>query len=328
IQTILESACKSVKTLVRINSKEVLLEYLLFVLHQGGVTEAKYIFTDVPKQKGGSVSDQTKQVDILCKAYQGLVFYVEWMMAKNRHQKLTALGDHLDDDTSENFDQLMRSCADKALKCFDVLKDSPGVWDIFITKQVQILEHHEKLDEAGAILQTYKTQNEDNPNAHKYLYDYAVQHQWPLSARINLLKDLSEHVPSDPLVLELCELLIQENNRSEAIPFLFDLLDDGRWQFEIKPWKLMSKLMTSVGKKNKNVVQECLTYRLSWWPQYHFASVHNCSSQLCLHKAICCLIMDPTNKSFIEIAKATLASEEKEEFSSIEQNLKCSSEVT
>ena len=44
----------------------------------------------------------------------------------------------MDDDTSENFDQLMRSCADKALKCFDVLKDSPGVWDIFITKQVQV----------------------------------------------------------------------------------------------------------------------------------------------------------------------------------------------
>lgn len=34
------------------------------------------------------------------------------------------------------------------------------------------------------------------------------------------------------------------------------------------------------------------------------------------------------DKSFIEIAKATLASEEKEEFSSIEQNLKNSSEVT
>lgn len=50
------------------------------------------LLKDVPKQKGGSVSDQTKQVDILCKAYQGLVFYVEWMMAKNRHQKLTALG--------------------------------------------------------------------------------------------------------------------------------------------------------------------------------------------------------------------------------------------
>ena len=44
----------------------------------------------------------------------------------------------MDDDTSENFDQLMRSCSDKALKCFDVLKDSPGVWDIFITKQVQV----------------------------------------------------------------------------------------------------------------------------------------------------------------------------------------------
>lgn len=34
------------------------------------------------------------------------------------------------------------------------------------------------------------------------------------------------------------------------------------------------------------------------------------------------------DKSFIEIAKATLASEEKEEFSSIEKILKYSSEVT
>jgi hypothetical protein len=47
-------------------------------------------------------------------------------------------GDQLDDDVNENFEDFMRSCADKALNFFDVLRDTPGVWDIFVTKQVEV----------------------------------------------------------------------------------------------------------------------------------------------------------------------------------------------
>lgn len=33
----------------------------------------------------------------------------------------------------------MLACADKALNNFEVLKDVPGVWDIFITKHLEVL---------------------------------------------------------------------------------------------------------------------------------------------------------------------------------------------
>ncbi|XP_062604766.1 TATA box-binding protein-associated factor RNA polymerase I subunit A-like [Saccostrea cucullata] len=324
----LEQLVNQVKQLNKLNAKEVLLEYLLFVLHQGEVTEAKYLLTNIPKQqKYTKPTEHSKQIEILCKAYHGLVFYVEWMVAKNRNQRLKDLGDHLDDDISDNYEDLMESCADKALNCFDVLKSVPGVWDIFITKQVEILEHYCKLDEAEEILQAYKQQNKENPNAHKYLYHFAVHHNWPVFTRINLLKDLAENVPSDPLVIDLCELLIEEDKAADALRHLFDLLDDGSWQFELRPWKLMSNLLTS-NVKSHTVIEECLKYRLSWWPQYHFTSTHNSSSQLCLHKAICCLIIFPQNICFLESVKALLSAEEKEQLSSTEERLKILSEVT
>lgn len=39
--------------------------------------------------------------------------------------------------------------------------------------------------------------------------------------------------------------LFVENEGQYAIPFLFALLDDGMWQFELRPWKLMSELLIS-----------------------------------------------------------------------------------
>lgn len=45
-----------------------------------------------------------------------------------------------------------------------------------------------------------------------------------------------------------------------------------------------------------NVMKGCMTFRTSWWPQYHFSSTYNCSSQLSFHKAVCCLLMDPSSK--------------------------------
>lgn len=309
------------KSLWEVNTKEILFEYLLFVLHQGDIEEARHVFAvHVVPKKGFADTDQIKHVDSLCKAYQGLVFYVEWMLAKSRLKKIQDLGKQLDVETSENFEQLMLACADKALSNFEVLKDVPGVWDIFITKHVQILEHYENLEEAEALLRSYKEKNEDNPNAHKFLYSFAVRQQWPTSARIDLLKGLAKHVPSDPLVIELCELLIQENEGQSAIPFLFALLDDGTWQFELRPWKLMSELLISE-VKGLNVMKGCMTFRMSWWPQYHFSSTYNCSSQLCLHKAVCCLLMDPSNTTFPEQVMTTLSTEEKEQFLSLKGRL-------
>uniref|UniRef100_K1QFQ2 TATA box-binding protein-associated factor RNA polymerase I subunit A n=1 Tax=Magallana gigas TaxID=29159 RepID=K1QFQ2_MAGGI len=214
--------------------------------------------------------------------------------------------------------------------CFLTRKDVPTVTLLsLLTDEPQkhidviwkILEHYDKLEEAEALLRSYKDKNEDNPNAHKFLYSFAVRQEWQKSARIDLLKSLAKHVPSDPLVIELCELLIQENEGQNAIPFLFALLDDGMWQFELRPWKLMSELLISE-VKGVNVMKGCMTFRTSWWPQYHFSSTYNCSSQLSFHKAVCCLLMDPNNTAFPEQVMMTLSPEEKEQFLSLKKRLK------
>lgn len=50
------------------------------------------MFSKAISKKNHAVTEQTKNVDILCKAYQGLVYYVEWILAKSRHKKFQDLG--------------------------------------------------------------------------------------------------------------------------------------------------------------------------------------------------------------------------------------------
>lgn len=51
-----------------------------------------FLFSKAISKKNHAVTEQTKNVDILCKAYQGLVYYVEWILAKSRHKKFQDLG--------------------------------------------------------------------------------------------------------------------------------------------------------------------------------------------------------------------------------------------
>ena len=63
----------------------------------------------------------------------------------------------------------MKFHGNKALLCFDQLVENSGVWDIFISKQVELLQYYDKQDEARNILQRYKEKNPENPNAHRYV---------------------------------------------------------------------------------------------------------------------------------------------------------------
>lgn len=51
-----------------------------------------FLFSKAISKKNHAVTEQTKNVDILCKAYQGLVYYVEWILAKSRHKQFQDLG--------------------------------------------------------------------------------------------------------------------------------------------------------------------------------------------------------------------------------------------
>ena len=55
----------------------------------------------------------------------------------------------------------------KALVFFVNLVEHCGVWDIFITRQVEMLKYYDMADEAKSILVKYKEKNPENPNSHR-----------------------------------------------------------------------------------------------------------------------------------------------------------------
>jgi len=69
---------------------------------------------------------------LLVRAYDGLASYAEYLDARQALDD----SDLADDEVTAR----MSSCARDALEKWDGLVDVPGVWDVFIVKQVHILK--------------------------------------------------------------------------------------------------------------------------------------------------------------------------------------------
>ncbi|KAK3605501.1 hypothetical protein CHS0354_004052 [Potamilus streckersoni] len=301
------------KYLSDLNCKEVILEYVFHLLDTGGKQEAKQMIQNIPRSHAIKPSREHKQyIDMLLIGYTGLIWYVEWL---DNRQKLYDQ-DSLDtqgvtsNPLSSNREFLMKMCAQRAISQFSKLEGEPGVWDIFITKQVQLLEYSEEMEQAQRTLKTYVENNPENPNAHKYLYSFRVRNGAEEEEEIKLLKTLADCVDSDPLVLRLCSLL-QKDSQISAVSYLFKLLDYPCWQLELSPWKMLADTLQSIlinrmaSDEEMEVIGECWKVRQSWWPVFHFTS-HQVGlkgdpngSELDFHKAVVASILCGEDNHFV-----------------------------
>ena len=135
--------------------------------HNSDTTEAQELLTT-------KLSDKAFQSSVLLRAYSGLFGYLSWKKCKLQLEKKDldvedpgGWSHEAEGGTMINLKQQMDFQAKRALVLFGDLVEHDGLWDIFITKQVDMLKYYDKSDEARKILERYKEKNPENPNTHR-----------------------------------------------------------------------------------------------------------------------------------------------------------------
>ena len=149
--------------------KELLLDFAMYLVkHNSDITEAQELLT-------AKLSDKSFQSSVLLRGYSGLFAYLSWKKCKLQLEKrgldVEDLGGWIHEaegTTVINLQRQMGFHGKQALALFGNLVEHGGVWDIFVTKQVELLKYYNKSDEVRRILERYKEKNPENPNAHRY----------------------------------------------------------------------------------------------------------------------------------------------------------------
>ena len=143
---------------------EILLDLTMYLVkHNSDITEAQELLTSKLSQKPFLSST-------LLRAYSGLFAYLSWKKCKFQFDKQNSDAEDLfmtENVTDANMRRQLDFYGKNALVLFGDLVEHCGVWDIFITRQAELLKYYDRADEAKRILLRYKEKNPENPNAHR-----------------------------------------------------------------------------------------------------------------------------------------------------------------
>ncbi|XP_069115460.1 TATA box-binding protein-associated factor RNA polymerase I subunit A-like isoform X1 [Argopecten irradians] len=347
---IIEHYVRKLKRKSELDFKEVMLEFVMYLLHMDEVDEARQALLDMPKVRGARKLDQKNHSHyqaLVLQAYQGLLYYSRWKLERLQPSSTTTQMEGLDDCFGNlYYSETLQDTAERACSCFNQLYDHLGVWDIFITKHVQILEHHYRLDEAKTILEKYRDKNQENPNSHKYLYSFCVKHRLVnREETTQILKVLAECIPSDQLVMDLCDMLIEDRSLPDLLFYIFGMKDYQCWQTNIRSWIILSvALQLAMTSGNQDLIQSHWKPRESWWAKYHFnytgtvkevsqvqgeiTPEESSTKELWLHRACCAAILCGTETNFVHTIRTTLEKEQQEVLDKVICKIKNTSGVT
>ena len=189
---------------------ELLLDYAMYLMqHNSDITEANELLTT-------KLSDKSLQSSVLLKAYAGLFAYLSWKKSKIQldkkqldNEEASVYGQDAQNSAASNLKRQMDFHAKQALAMFNNSVEHKGNWDIFVTKQVEILEYYNRSEEARIILEQYMEKNPENPNAYRYLYNF-------LGSVNNCIKLSGRWVPGCPRV----STVISQPIDSKMLPWL------------------------------------------------------------------------------------------------------------
>ncbi|XP_060063029.1 TATA box-binding protein-associated factor RNA polymerase I subunit A-like [Ylistrum balloti] len=324
---LIEHYVRKLKEMSDLEIKDVILEYVMYLLHKGELDEAKHAMLDIPKLKGAKKWDREKfpNRDLVFQAYQGLLYYTHWNLDR---QHLTSQSTQMDEDEFRqglyySDTDTLKDSAERAIACFSQLYDHLGVWDIFITKHVQILEHYYRLEEAKTVLEKYRDRNKENPNTHKYLCSFCVKHKLlTRECETQLLKAVADSIPSDRMVMDLCDRFIEDKNISDLLFYIFELKDYKCWQNDVRSWRILSTaIQLALDNDNQDIIKLHWNPRESWWPAYHFNNTANGTSdqgggaemgvapdiqEIWVHRVCCAAMLVGPDDSFVSSVRGLL----------------------
>ena len=151
--------------------EEILLEFAFYLIKEkANITEAYELINSRFGQKPYSSNN-------LIARYLGLLEYLLWKSKKVKLSKTTCSPEFV--RTSLNFSyestaiEYQKRKVDfhgrRALAYFTAIPSYLGVLDIFILRHAELLLYYDRKDEACEILKRYRDNNQENPNAHRWV---------------------------------------------------------------------------------------------------------------------------------------------------------------
>ncbi|XP_041467869.1 TATA box-binding protein-associated factor RNA polymerase I subunit A-like [Lytechinus variegatus] len=297
----IEDLYRFVRKINTTNPYQKKLEHALFLLRQDRMKDALTTLSEMWPASKKCANKESNQPEIrkkLISANAGLIEYCQW------HEKIKGRGD---DEVVE--DATLRK---RALTNLGKFNNEPGVWDIFITKQVEMLETKEgSINKAEQILNNYLSNNPGNPNAHVYLYQFIKRNKPTKTNKLKtLLKKLATLLPASDYTLEYVDLLEKTESAelAEVLPLIFNMADYSTCRYHIALWKTLVEhilpVVESKDKPAKAILKKCWSSRKSWWTSYHFdrhgvAEMANRHPEIAVQKAILAAIFYGSDYPFV-----------------------------
>ncbi|KAK0058384.1 TATA box-binding protein-associated factor RNA polymerase I subunit A [Biomphalaria pfeifferi] len=259
---------------------EVMLDYLLFLILKLNIEDAKGLVQELKLKTlfcSQLTNERRSMAHTLFFAYQGLVLYVEWKMVlmkiDDEEMEMDLISQKLSQGATANS---ARSIADRAVEYLITVKDLPGIWDIFISRIVEIYEYYGNTDEARKLLTSYRDRNASNPNAHFYLYKFEMNQDENPETRLDCLKQILRLDPSNELCLTLYNLL-EEFLEPKSVVYLFDFLDYEHCCHNEDVWEALADKLCQVNDNPllAEIVREQWDIRRKWWPQTRLSITTN-----------------------------------------------------
>ncbi|BFZ07054.1 hypothetical protein BsWGS_10092 [Bradybaena similaris] len=282
---LVEQFVKQVCFLQSLTVVEVYLDYLLFLLTQTQTADAEQLIQDLKKNTPSAKYSKNKKRDManaLFFAYQGLAFYAEWKLAifKQSHDGDLGSEECQADNTSSQLNiEAVKEIAKQAVQHLGSIKDTPGVWDIFITRLVEIHEYNGEVKDARGILESYRDRNPGNPNAHRYLYEFESRHGGNELVMLQCLQDILHLDPCNPLCLALYHL--KEKTDAGAVSLLFDYLDYTHCSQHEEVWQVLADKIRHAQSLNlETALKECWETRRDWWPNVIFKDLDHSPTEM------------------------------------------------
>ncbi|XP_077968254.1 TATA box-binding protein-associated factor RNA polymerase I subunit A-like isoform X2 [Styela clava] len=258
--------------------------------------------------------------------YLGMLDFLSWKEMGSNLQSTFLL-------TENDQEQSVRTLtAERAIQRFEITLQSPGVWDMFIQKYVTMLEDMGRIEAAEEVLRSNSCNNPENPNAHKYWYEFLLRHSKidiTTENKIESLTRLRGVASSDIYMIDLHCLKMNHalTNFDEKVKFvtevslahsiLMDMLDYEDLMNDEKAWGALAKSLRTVKDLKSDAFKKMLqdlwytSKRHIWWPKYHFTKFRanqalNSSSSLAMSKSYVASLLVGKKCEFCNIIKAQL----------------------
>ncbi|GIY63735.1 uncharacterized protein CDAR_460121 [Caerostris darwini] len=262
---------REIQKLPCVNKKEVMLEYITCILRNNFsnvscILKEKSVFVLLCKEKflelRLSSSRKNDTIDPLFEAYSAYVGHMA-SFANDRIFK--------DETQASQISELTQIPMDSIISKFKKLIRTPGDWDIFVLKLIEILNECDKAEEIEDVLHDYVESNPNNLNAHIYLCNYLNNYHPESEVLIKHLKVIADWCPSDERVLLLIEKLWnrgKEGHNCLQLSFMF--LDYPSNEKNVKAWKLLSDILLKSEDSKRELEKLYWKSRRSSWHWMYF----------------------------------------------------------